>query len=82
MRGEEPVWPDRTLFVHSQRIEQVKKGRNNSVMTKRWRLVGNKELYDITADPYEWTNLAANAINAPVRKRFAEALEEILAKGE
>ncbi|MEE3052785.1 MAG: arylsulfatase [Planctomycetota bacterium] len=60
LKGEEPAWPDRTLFVHSQRIEQVKKGRNNSVMTKRWRLVGNKELYDITADPAQAKNIAAN----------------------
>ena len=60
LRGEEPVWPDRTLFVHSHRIEQVKQGRNNSVMTKRWRLVGNKELNDITADPAQAKNIAAN----------------------
>jgi len=59
LRGKEPNWPDRTLFVHSQRIEQVKKGRNNSVMTKRWRLVNNKELYDITADPGQSRNIAA-----------------------
>ena len=51
LKGKEPAWPDRTLFVHSQRLEQVKKGRNNAVLTKRWRLVNNKELYDITADP-------------------------------
>ena len=59
LRGEEPAWPDRTLFVHSQRIEEVKKGRNNSVMTKRWRLINNKELYDITADPGQARNIAA-----------------------
>ena len=59
LRGEEPAWPARTLFVHSQRIEEVKKGRNNSVMTKRWRLVNNKELYDITADPGQSKNIAA-----------------------
>ena len=59
LRGKEPAWPDRTLFVHSQRIEEVKKGRNNSVMTKRWRLVNNRELYDITADPGQSRNIAA-----------------------
>lgn len=59
LRGKEPAWPDRTLFVHSQRIEQVKKGRSNSVMTKRWRLVNNKELYDITADPGQMKNIAS-----------------------
>jgi hypothetical protein len=59
LKGKEPAWPERTLFVHSQRIEQVKKGRNNSVMTKRWRLVNNKELYDITADPGQKKNIAS-----------------------
>ncbi|MCH2586773.1 MAG: arylsulfatase, partial [Planctomycetes bacterium] len=58
LRGKESAWPDRTLFVHSQRIEQVKKGRNNSVMKKRLRLKNKKELYDITADPGQSRNIA------------------------
>jgi len=50
--------PDRTLFVHSQRIEFVQKGRKNSVMTRRWRLVNNRELYDIHEDPGQTRNVA------------------------
>ena len=50
--------PDRTLLVHSQRLEYVKKGRNNVVMTQRWRLVGNRELFDILADPIQSQNIA------------------------
>ena len=35
---------------------------NNSISTDDWRYIhytdGGEELYDISADPYEWTNLA------------------------
>jgi len=53
-------WPERTLFVHSQRIEHPQKWRKSAVMTQRWRLVNGKELYDIQADPAQKTNVAAD----------------------
>ena len=52
-------WPDRTLFVHSQRIEHPQKWRKSAVMTQRWRLVNGKELYDLQADPAQTRNAAA-----------------------
>ena len=42
---------ERTLFVHSQRIEYPEKWRKSAVMTNWWRLVNGNELYDIKADP-------------------------------
>ena len=48
----------RTLFVHSQRIEHPEKWRKVAVMTKRWRHIGGKELYDIKADPGQTKNVA------------------------
>jgi arylsulfatase A-like enzyme len=37
---------------------------NKSVMTRRWHYIryadGNEELYDLDADPHEWTNLSGN----------------------
>jgi len=51
------TWPDRTLFVHNQRIEHPQKYKDFAVMTDRWRLVG-KELYDIKADPGQKNNVA------------------------
>jgi len=51
-------WPDRTLFVHSQRIEHPQKWRKSAVMTERWRLVNGKELYDIQADPGQKKDIA------------------------
>lgn len=45
---------------------------NHSVRTDRWRYIryadGSEELYDLAADPNEWTNLAADSRHAE-RKR-------------
>ena len=49
---------ERTLFVHSQRIEYPEKWRKSSVMTEEWRLVNGEELYDITQDPSQQSDLA------------------------
>lgn len=57
LRGE--PWPERTLFVHSQRIAMPRKWRNSAVMTERWRLIDGRELYDVRADAAQATDLAA-----------------------
>jgi len=57
LAGKGP-WPDRTLFVHSQRIDHPRKWRKCAVMTDRWRLVNGRELYDIKADPEQKHNVA------------------------
>jgi len=51
-------WRERTLVVHSQRIEHPTKWRKSAVMTDRWRLVNGKELYDMRADPGQKTDVA------------------------
>lgn len=58
-------WADRELFVHQGRWEKGadpngSKFKNCAVRTQRWRFVNNKELYDIAADPYEATDVAAD----------------------
>ena len=58
LQGNTADWPERTLFVHSQRIPDPEKWRKCAVMTERWRLVNGKELFDIQADPGQKTNLA------------------------
>ncbi|MFH5804890.1 arylsulfatase [Alienimonas sp. DA493] len=60
LRGEDSEWPDRTLAVHSQRIEVPEKWRKSAVMTDRWRLVNREELYDVEADPGQKTDVAAD----------------------
>jgi len=58
LRGRAAEWPERTLLVHSQRIEHPEKWRKCAVMTDRWRLVNGEELYDMRADPEQAQNVA------------------------
>ncbi|MDC7231656.1 MAG: arylsulfatase [Spirochaetales bacterium] len=55
--GEENDFPDRQIVTDSQRITHPKKWRLSSVMSRNWRLVNGKELYDIKSDPEQRTDL-------------------------
>ncbi len=57
LSGNEEDWPERTIFLHNQRVIDPIKWRNTSVMTDRWRFVDNRELYDIGRDPGQQNNL-------------------------
>ncbi|MBC8351095.1 MAG: arylsulfatase [Planctomycetes bacterium] len=59
------AWKDRNLFVHQGRWEKGgdpngSKFKNCAVRNTRWRFVNNKELYDISVDPYEKTDVSAD----------------------
>lgn len=49
--------PDRTLFVETQRTYEPKSWARTAGMTNRWRLIDNKELYDIIGDPGQANNV-------------------------
>ena len=58
-------WADRHLFSHKGRWEKgadpnKSKLKDCAVRTQRWRFVNNRELYDISADPHEKTDVAAD----------------------
>ncbi len=58
-------WPDRNLFVHKGRWEKgadpnASKFNSCAVRSQRWRFVNNKELFDISVDPYEGKDVAAD----------------------
>ncbi len=53
-------WPDRVLFVESQRILHPEKWRNCSVMSERWRLINGVELYDAGEDPGQSRDVAGD----------------------
>ncbi|TWT85123.1 Arylsulfatase [Planctomycetes bacterium CA13] len=70
-------WPDRNLFVHQGRWNKgddpdQSKFKNCAVRTQRWRFVNNKELYDISVDPYEKTDVSSNhpEVVAEMRKAY------------
>ena len=54
-------WPERTLFVHNQRVDFPQKYKDYQVLTERWRLVkrDREELYDIRLDPGQQYDIAA-----------------------
>ena len=57
---------------------------NHSVRSEGWRYIryanGDEELYDETADPYEWKNLAAEATLASQKSSLAKHLPQTNAK--
>ena len=57
--GDNTTVKDRTILVHSQRIENPEKLRKCAVMTQRWRLVNGKELFDMDADAGQKQNVAS-----------------------
>ena len=59
LRGE-GEWPDRTLAVHSQRIDIPERWRKAAVMTQQWRLINGEELYDVQADPGQERDVAGD----------------------
>jgi arylsulfatase A-like enzyme len=67
-------WPERTLFVHSQRIDHPEKWRKCAVMTDRWRLVNGTELYDMSADPGQTKDVAERhaEVVAELRKAYEQ----------
>ena len=48
---DEVDWPDRMLVTDSQRVRNPIKWKQSAVMSKGWRLVNGKELYNIDSDP-------------------------------
>jgi arylsulfatase len=70
-------WDDRHLFIHKGRWEKGQDPNKSkfidcAVRTQRWRFVNNKELYDITVDPYEKVDVAAAhpEVIADLRKAY------------
>lgn len=68
----ESKWSDRELFIHCGRWKEGQRDKFKftkcAVRTKRWRFVNNKELYDISKDRGEKTDVAA---------QFPEVVEKL-----
>jgi len=47
---EDSGWPNRILYMDTQRLQNLVKYRKYTVMDKDWRLVNGNELYNVTAD--------------------------------
>jgi len=76
LENQSAKWDDRFLFTHVGRWPKgadPNKYKFNScgVRTERFRLVNNKELYDIDADPFESTNVIEQHPDAVKKMRDA-----------
>jgi len=58
LTGKAAKWPDRTLFVQYRQSHKPPEKYKAAVLSQRWRLVGDKQLYDIQADPGQQNNVA------------------------
>ncbi len=62
--------PDRTLFVQFSRMNQPQPAFGDAaVLWRRWRLVQDKELYDLTNDPAQTTNVLEQHPDVAARLR-------------
>ncbi|MCP9234391.1 arylsulfatase [Lewinella sp. JB7] len=50
--------PERLLVTDTQRVPWPVKGKNSCVMEGQWRLVSGSELYEVSEDPGQTTNVA------------------------
>ena len=58
LRGEQQALPDRTLVVQYSRMNlPVPRKWDAAVLWKRWRLVNNTSLFDLSTDPRQTRNL-------------------------
>jgi hypothetical protein len=62
---------DRTHFIQIRQSEEPPEKWTNAVMTRRWRLIHGRELYDIKADPGEKNDVAAEHPEVVERLRAA-----------
>lgn len=82
--------PERTLVVGTPRNQTSanptppRYGENCSVMTDRWRLVNDQELYDLTTDPAQERNLAAGQpqVVASLRAAYQRYWSSVSARDE
>lgn len=66
-------WPNRVLYMDTQRLQNLVKYRKYSVMDKDWRLVDGKELYNVTEDLGQTENVIGQ--HPEVAERLAQGYE-------
>ncbi len=68
-----PAWPNRILYMDTQRLQNLVKYRKYSVMDRDWRLVNGKELYNVTEDLGQKNNVIGQ--HPEVAARLAQGYE-------
>ncbi len=65
--GQNKGWPDRILYMDTQRCQNLVKYKQYSVMEGDWRLVNGTELYNIHDDPGQSNNIIEDHREVAVR---------------
>ena len=71
--GKTEKWPNRILYMDTQRTQNLVKYRKYSVMDEDWRLVNGTELYNVTKDLGQTSNVIDQY--PEVAARLAEGYE-------
>ena len=73
LRAPKAEWADRTIFLHSQNVQETPvQWQNSLVATEQWRLINGKELYNIRTDPGQKRDVAGDHpdVTADLRRRY------------
>ncbi len=74
LSGSAKAWPNRILYMDTQRLQNLVKYRKYAVMDKEWRLVNGSELYNMTSDRSQTLNVIDQ--HPEVAARLAEGYEK------
>jgi arylsulfatase A-like enzyme len=74
LTGSAAPWPNRILYVDTQRLQNLVKYKDYAVMDERWRLVNGTELYDMQNDKIQSKNVIAE--HSQVADRLAVGYEK------
>ncbi|MCM4154023.1 arylsulfatase [Arenibacter sp. N53] len=67
-------WPNRVLYIDTQRLQNLVKYRKYSVMDDNWRFVNGSELYNMNSDRSQTKNVFAQ--HPEVVEKLAEGYEK------
>jgi len=69
LRGDATSWANRTLYTQWHRGDVPQLFQANAARTQQYKLVDGKELYDLTADPAESRDIAAEKLEIAAKMR-------------
>jgi len=74
LSGTDQPWPNRILYMDTQRLQNLVKYKAYTVMDDNWRLVNGDELYNVTEDLGQTKNIIDQ--HPEVAARLAEGYEK------
>jgi arylsulfatase A-like enzyme len=84
LRGDAVDWPERTLVVDRQTVPRPLPWNATAVMTQRWRLLADDELYDMSQDREQKVNVAPQhpEVVARLKQEYADWFADVTAESD